>query len=94
LSGRTYARRIPAWRELGYCVNLIYLHLDSVDLAIARVAARVAQGGHDVQEEVIRRRFEAGRRNFEQVHKQLVDGWAVYDNSAGLPQLIERRNNQ
>ncbi|MBW3599931.1 MAG: AAA family ATPase [Planctomycetes bacterium] len=89
LSGRMYARRIPAWRRQGYRVKLICLRLDSVELAIHRVAARVAQGGHDIPEPVIRRRFEAGRRNFEQIYKSLVDAWAVYDNSGELPRLIE-----
>ena len=89
LSGRMYARRIPEWRDLGYRVKLIYLHLESVELAVLRVAGRVAQGGHDIPEDVIRRRFEAGRKNFDRIYKPLVDAWAVYDNSGETPKLIE-----
>jgi len=70
-------------------VKLIYLSLSSVTLAIARVAARVAQGGHAVPENVIRRRFKTGWRNFNQVYKPLVDHWVLYDNSGETPQLIE-----
>lgn len=46
LAGRTYARQIPSWQAAGYRVDLIFLRLRSVRLAIARVKARVAQGGH------------------------------------------------
>jgi len=89
LSGRTYARMIPAWQAAGYQVTLIFLSLPDVDLAIARVAARVAQGGHGVPEDVIRRRFIVGQRNFDRVYKPLVDYWVLYDNSRETPQLIE-----
>ena len=88
LSGRGYARRIPQWRERGYRVILFFLRLPSPEVAIARVARRVLQGGHDVPEAVIRRRFDAGRRNFEQVYKGLVDGWILYDNSGVVPERL------
>ncbi len=88
LSGRNYARRIPRWREQGYRVKLFFLQLPTPETAIARVAQRVREGGHDVPEEVIRRRFDAGRRNFEQIYRELVDGWALYDNSSVEPKLL------
>jgi predicted ABC-type ATPase len=56
--------RIPKWRDAGYRLKLIFLRLASAELAIERVAVRVAQGGHAVPEDVIRRRFAAGCRNF------------------------------
>ena len=68
---------------------LFILGLPSVDLAIARVAERVRQGGHDIPENVIRRRFEAGLRNFEQHYRTAVDAWALYDNAGDEPVLIE-----
>ncbi len=54
-----------------------------------RVAERVRQGGHDIPESVIRRRFIAGRKNFENHYRAAVDAWAVYDNSADEPILLE-----
>ena len=48
LAGRTYVRLIRDWRAAGYRVKIIYLWLDSVDLAIDRVRLRVAEGGHNV----------------------------------------------
>ena len=57
-------------------------------MAISRVATRVVQGGHNVSSAVIRRRFEAGLRNFQDVYMQLLDTWEWYDNSRSTPQLI------
>ena len=89
LSGLGYLRHIRAWRVSGYRVSIFFLGLPSVDLAIARVGERVRQGGHDIPEAVIRRRFEAGRRNFERYYREAVDAWALYDNSGEEPVLIE-----
>ena len=89
LSGRLYARWIPVWRRQGYRVKLVYLKLASTDLALARIAARILQGGHGVPAAVVVRRYAAGWRNFERVYKPLVDAWVLYDNSGDAPVLIE-----
>jgi predicted ABC-type ATPase len=93
LSGHVYARMIPGWRSSGYRVRLIYLSLPDVDMAVSRVAVRVAQGGHNVSSTVIRRRFDAGRRNFQNIYMNLVDKWEWYDNSGNAPQLISEAGN-
>jgi predicted ABC-type ATPase len=89
LAGRRYAQLIPRWQISGYRVHLIFLKLRSELLAVERVAVRVSQGGHSVPEEVIRRRFKQGWRNFENLYRGLVDSWQLYDNSGELPELIE-----
>lgn len=89
LSGRTYARLIREWQGLGYHVKLIFLSLPNADMAVARVAARVAQGGHNVPEEVIRRRFILGLQNLNNTYNHLVDAWVLYDNSGSVPKLLE-----
>lgn len=88
LASRGYPRSIATWRAAGYHVWLLFLALASEELAIERVRQRVAQGGHAVPEGVIRRRFRAGRANFE-VCSPLVDGWALYDNSGESPRLLD-----
>ena len=93
LSGRHYARLIPQWQKDGYNIKLFFLKLVSVELAIARVQQRVKTGGHNIPEDVIRRRFAAGLHNFELLYKPLVDEWAFYDNSASMPQLIDEGLN-
>ncbi len=86
LSGLTYAQMIPAWRSSGYAVELAFLSLPDAEMAIERVAMRVRQGGHNVPEEVIRRRFAHGIANFGR-YKLLVDSWQLYDNS-GIPAVL------
>lgn len=89
LAGRAYARKIPVWQRQGYRVKMIFLKLPSVEMAIERVAARVAQGGHDIPAATIRRRFEAGWRNFEECYRPVLDAWQVLDYSGEEPKLIE-----
>lgn len=88
LAGRGYLRLIEQWQRAGYRVKLIFLQLDSAEEAIARVAQRVRQGGHDIPEAVIRRRFAAGRENFAHLYAARVDAWALYDNSGNEPVLL------
>jgi predicted ABC-type ATPase len=88
LSGRGYAQMIPKWKEAGYRVVLFFLELQSAEMAMERVAMRVAQGGHDIPEPVIRRRFRAGRENFLNLYKPLADEWRHYDNAGEEPVLI------
>ena len=94
LSGHVYARMIPSWRVDGFRVRLIFLSLPEADMAVSRVAMRVAQGGHNVSSRIIRRRFEAGLRNFREIYVQLVDSWEWYDNSEDAPRLIETGRNR
>lgn len=89
LSGRGYLRLIDQWQAAGYRVKLIFLQLDSAEEAIARVAQRVKQGGHDIPEPVIRRRFAAGRTCFERLYAPKVDAWALYDNAGSKPVLLD-----
>ena len=94
LSGRGHARRIARWRKQGYRVKLFFLRLPTPEAAIARVAQRVSEGGHDVPEAVIRRRFHAGWRNFELIYRELVDTWAVYDSFGYVPFLLEEGSRE
>jgi predicted ABC-type ATPase len=88
LASKGYARHIPRWQAAGYRVMLLFLALPSAEAALQRVRERVAQGGHSVPEAVVRRRFSAGKVNFEAVYKPLVDAWALYDNSNAEPILL------
>jgi len=57
LSSRNYLRRIKQWRAEGYDVRLVFLSLPDQEFAIKRIKQRVKQGGHNISETVIRRRF-------------------------------------
>jgi predicted ABC-type ATPase len=89
LSGRGYIRLIPIWRADGYTVKLFFLRLASPELAVARVRQRVLEGGHNVAEPTIRRRFAAGLRNLYEIYQPIVNEWAIYENSGPTPLLLE-----
>lgn len=93
LSGLNYLSPIARWRKQGYHVSLFFLSLPNPEAAIVRVAERVRQGGHHIPEDVIRRRFTAGRRNFDQAYKPAVDAWAKYDNVGEHPLLLDWGEN-
>ena len=93
LAGMSYVRRIDQWRRDGYIVELIFLSLPSPEEAIRRVAQRVRQGGHNVAEGVIRRRFAAGMRHFQETYRQRVDYWMWFDNSGVEPVLLDEGKN-
>lgn len=92
LASRSFAPWIGVRHAQGYQVYLLFLSLPAVSLALARVAARVRAGGHNVAEPVVRRRFRAGVRNFFAMYRNLVDAWQLYDNSAvRAPRLLAAR---
>jgi predicted ABC-type ATPase len=91
LSGVGYVRRLRAWKGAGYRVEIVYLRLASIQLALRRIAARVRQGGHDIPDADVARRFGRGWVNFQTVYRPLADAWAVYDNSGDQPVLVERK---
>ena len=89
LSGRAYMRHIRRWQQAGYRVELIFLKLNHADEAVARVKQRVLQGGHDIPEAVIRRRFSSGLGNFHRHYAPVVNAWALYDNAGEAPELLD-----
>lgn len=73
LSSKNYSRLIDQARQLGYSITLVYYWLESIELAIKRVKIRVAEGGHNIPEEVIIRRYYGGLKNFIYIYKNKVD---------------------
>ena len=85
LASRSFAPWLRNLRTSGYDVHLFFLWLSSADLAIARVADRVGMGGHFVPDEVVRRRYLAGIRNFFSLYRPLATTWALYNTSGPEP---------
>jgi predicted ABC-type ATPase len=89
LASRSFAPWLASLAATGYSVHLLFLWLPSADLAASRVADRVRFGGHDVPEEIIRRRYHAGLANFFDLYRPLADSWRLYDNGdESGPRLI------
>ncbi len=93
LAGRSYLRMIRDWKAISYRVELMFLQLPSADLAAERVRLRVAQGGHNIPEPDIRRRFKRGIANINQHYRSAVDAWQIYDASQWPPVLIDEGVN-
>ncbi|MGE0393805.1 MAG: zeta toxin family protein [Vicinamibacterales bacterium] len=85
LASRSFAPWLRRLRTSGYETHLLFLWLSSPDLAVARVAERVATGGHSVLEDVVRRRYSAGVRNFFDLYRPLVTTWTIYNSSGAEP---------
>jgi predicted ABC-type ATPase len=81
LASKTYKNTILSAKKNGYNVTLVYFWLNSVELAQERVKARVKEGGHNIDSEVIYRRYFAGIRNLFDIYLPIVDMAIIYDNS-------------
>ncbi len=81
LATRSLKKIILKAQELGYFVTVLYFWLNSPDLAVARVADRVAHGGHDIPEITIRRRYDVGLHYLFSDYMPIADRWILADNS-------------
>ena len=87
-----YLKKIALWQAHGYQVKLWFLSLPNEDIAVSRVARRVLQGGHNIPEDVIRRRFKSGLDNFHMRYSKVVNSWALFDSYHRPPKLIDWSN--
>ena len=90
LAGKTYVQLLRKLKQQGYAIHLFFLWIPSVELAVARIKNRVAQGGHDVPVTDVRRRFGRSVQNFLKVYRPLFDSWTVFDTSTAPPALIAK----
>jgi predicted ABC-type ATPase len=79
---------ISRLRSEGYRVNVFFLWLPNVELALDRVRDRVRSGGHSVPEEVVRRRFARGIKNLFRIYIPLIDSWLIFDNAGESPRRV------
>ncbi|MFF5380047.1 zeta toxin family protein [Pedobacter suwonensis] len=91
LTTKSYLNTIKKAKASGYQVTLLFFWLNDVELAIERVKMRVSEGGHDIPEDVIRRRYKKGMQNLQQFIKS-VDFWFVLNNSQKTLQFIAEGN--
>ena len=88
LSGRSFLGLTRRLKRRGYKVHFFFLVVSSSDFAVTRISGRVAQGGHDIPEWVVRRRFDRSIQNFLTHYRQLGDSWMLFDNSGAVPDIV------
>jgi len=81
LASKTYKNTILTAREKGYNITLVYFWLNNVELARERVKNRVKEGGHNIDSQVIERRYYSGIKNLFDIYLPIVDIALIYDNS-------------
>ena len=89
LSGLSYLPLLKNAKTHGFKITLFFVYLNTVELAINRVAVRVSKGGHHILKDVIIRRYHKGLTNFKK-YASLSDDWYIYDNSALSYQIIAK----
>ncbi|MEZ5046076.1 MAG: zeta toxin family protein [Chitinophagaceae bacterium] len=93
LSTRSYVSLVQRAQDKGYQVTLIYVWLESPDLAIERVAQRVAKGGHHIPSDIVRRRYVRGLHNLIHLYIPIVDLWSITNNTANEMETIATGQN-
>jgi predicted ABC-type ATPase len=88
LSGRGHLPLVRSLKNQGYRVHIFFVWLLGVDLTLSRIKDRVAEGGHNVPEVDVRRRFERSLKNFLFHYRPLADEWTLFDNSGEVPSII------
>lgn len=94
LSTKSYKGKIMRAQEMGYKVMLVFFWLPNPELAVQRVAKRVQEGGHDIPEEVIRRRYQRGIHNLLNIYSQLTDVTIVAENTLEMSTIAEKQKNE
>ncbi len=91
LATKSYKSKVIKAQKKDYTVTLLFFWLQNVDLAIERVKTRVSEGGHNIEKDVIRRRYRNGIKNLFEIYLSIVDEAMIFDNSAGKPELIAEK---
>jgi predicted ABC-type ATPase len=91
LATKSYKSKVIEAQKNGYTVTLLFFWLKHVDLAIERVKTRVQEGGHNIETDIIKRRYVNGIKNLFGIYLQIVDEAMIFDNSGGKPELIAEK---
>ncbi|MBK0403568.1 zeta toxin family protein [Adhaeribacter sp. BT258] len=91
LATKSYKNKILQAQQQGYNVTLLFFWLQNVELAIERVKTRVLEGGHNIETDVIKRRYHNGIKNLFEIYLAIADEVMIFDNSEGKPDLIAEK---
>ena len=88
LATRSYVGLIEEAKVKGYEIELVFFWLNKVETCIERVKTRVSEGGHNIPEETIKRRYERGVNNFVNLYEPLVDKWMLFNTTHSVYEQI------
>lgn len=88
LATKSYISLVRRAQAKGYRVSVLFFWLQTPELAIQRVAERVQNGGHNIPEDIVRRRYVAGISNLFRLYMREVDYWSIHDNSKTVRRQI------
>jgi len=93
LSAKSFIPFLRGAKLAGYKITIIYFWVESSELAIDRIKQRVKEGGHFIEEKIVKRRYKRSINNFRNSYIKLVDDWMIFDNSKDEPILIAKKIN-
>ncbi|MFV8327820.1 zeta toxin family protein [Flavobacterium sp. ZS1P14] len=91
LATKSDRSKVTLAQEKGYKVVLLFFWLQDVDLAIERVKTRVREGGHNIETDVIKRRYKNGIKNLFDIYLPIVDEALIFDNTAVKAELVAQK---
>lgn len=92
LATKSYKSKIVQAKKQKYNITLLFFWLETIDLAIERVKTRVIEGGHNIETEIIKRRYVNGIKNLFEIYIEIADEVLIFDNSFGAPELIAEKS--
>ena len=93
LAGKLYVNMFKKLKEQGYKLHLLFLWIPDAKLAVARIKDRVAEGGHSVPAQDVRRRWTRSISNFFKLYRPLLDSWLLFNNAKSIPVLVAKGKN-
>jgi predicted ABC-type ATPase len=88
MSGRTAVGWLREAQDAGYVLKTYFLWVREPEITIARIKQRVVEGGHNIEEDVSRRRFYKTIQNFFAIYAPLMNTWKIYENDLDRPRLL------
>jgi predicted ABC-type ATPase len=91
MASRSFVTLLQKCKQQNYNINLIFLWLQTPLLAIKRIEKRVQDGGHNIPNNIVLRRYKRGIKNFLNLYSPIADSWILYDNSNITPIVIAQK---
>jgi len=93
LSAKSFIPFLRDAKLAGYKITIIYFWVESSELAIDRIKQRVKEGGHFIEDKIVKRRYKRSIINFRNSYIKLADDWMIFDNTKDEPILVAKKTN-